>query len=366
MYRDEDFMLRAVELAEGGRGRTSPNPLVGAVVVSGGEIVGEGFHRAVGKAHAEVNALDDAGALARDSTMYVTLEPCTHHGRTPPCVDRIIESGVDRVVIAMRDPNRQVSGSGKEFLEDRGVAVEVGLCEDIVRRQNEAYIKRTLTGLPFVTLKMAMSLDGKIATKNGDSGWISSEESRRDVHLMRAESDAVMVGVGTVLSDDPRLTVRINGEVERVPLRVVVDSLARTPVSCNVARVSQAPTMVAVSRCAPGDRISLLQGMGVEVFVTDGDDRVRIDTLLAGLSDRGCTSVLVEGGPRLAEGLLSEDLIDKIVLYVAPIVIGGSSAPGPFGGEGIEVLSDAVQFRFEDFVPIGRDLKVVCYPKRGD
>lgn len=362
---DERHMLRAIELAERGRGRTSPNPMVGAVVVASGEVAGEGFHEGAGAPHAEINALSVAGDRARGSTLYVTLEPCNHFGRTPPCAEAIIRNGVSRVVMGMRDPNPAVEGGGKERLEVAGIEVMVGPLGELVVRQNEAYVKWVLTGLPFVTLKMAMSFDGKIATGAGDSRWITCDAARRDVHIARSASDAVMVGIGTVLVDDPRLTPRMGVEVARRPLRVVVDSNARTPLESNVAHTDEAPTLVAVAEGAPVERVSLLQGAGVAV-VRVGNGRVDLRALLVALGELEVTSLMVEGGGELAATLLDAGLIDKFVFYVAPLIIGGGGAPGPFGGSGVEKIAEARRVEFETVEAVGRDIKIVAYPAGGD
>jgi diaminohydroxyphosphoribosylaminopyrimidine deaminase/5-amino-6-(5-phosphoribosylamino)uracil reductase len=358
---DERFMLRAIEIAEGGRGRTGPNPLVGAVIVYGGEVVGEGFHEKVGESHAEVNALRQAGERARGSTVYVTLEPCNHHGRTPPCTEALLEAGVERVVMAIRDPNREVEGGGKERLEQAGVSVEVGPLRALAERQNEAYVKKVKTGLPFVTLKMAMTVDGKVATRTGDSKWISSDEARSEVHLMRSWSDAVMVGIGTVLADDPRLTVRMGFKADPSPLRVVVDGRSRTPTSSKVADVTEAPTLVAVAGGAPAERVRALERNGVEVHEI-GHGAVELGALMELLGRRGVTALLVEGGPGLAGSLLDRGLIDKFVFYVAPKVVGGAASPGPFGGAGAASVAEAVSLRIDTVSTIGPDIRLVAYP----
>ena len=359
--RDERYMARALELAEMGRGRTSPNPMVGAVIVNEDRVVGEGYHEMAGGPHAEVNGIEDAGGGAPGATMYVTLEPCTHTGRTPSCAARLVEAGIKRVVIALRDPNPNVSGGGERFLEEHGVEVEDGVLEDAARRQNEAYLKWVTAGRPFVTLKMAMSLDGKVATRTGDSMWISSEESREDVHGMRSESDAVMVGVGTVLADDPRLTVRMGGNVGGV-LRVVADSRARTPVGSRVADVSEVPTLVAVAGNAPGERVKALEDRGVEVVRSGEGGSVDLGALLELLAGRDITSVMLEGGPTMAAAMWERGLVDRLVFYYAPMIIGGSEAPGPIGGEGHVTIAEANRLTIDTVSESGSDMKVVAYP----
>ena len=363
---DERFMMRALELAENGRGRTGPNPLVGAVVVSEGKILGEGYHKKLGGHHAEVIALRMAGRKAEGATLYVTLEPCAHHGRTPPCVNAIVGAGVVRVVMALGDTNPLVDGRGEGYLTQHGIKVERGPYEEIARRQNEAYLKRIASGLPFVTLKMAVSLDGKIATRTGDSRWITSEESRSSVHLIRSWSDAIMVGIGTVLSDDPRLTVRMGKDPDMSPLRVVVDSMARTPVESKVTDTNEAPTLVAVTRKAPADNRMALEEKGVEVVEVGGDDHVELRSLLEMLSKREIASLLVEGGGELAYGLWEGGLVDKIVFFFAPIIIGGREAPGPIGGEGAPTVEGSWKVSIDGVFGSGPDIKVVAYPARSD
>ncbi|MBU4175326.1 MAG: bifunctional diaminohydroxyphosphoribosylaminopyrimidine deaminase/5-amino-6-(5-phosphoribosylamino)uracil reductase RibD [Actinobacteria bacterium] len=359
--RDERYMARALELAEKGRGRTSPNPLVGAVIVSEGRVIGEGYHQVAGAPHAEVNAIEDAGGKATGATMYVTLEPCNHTGRTPPCAARLVEAEIARVVMALRDPNPLVSGGGERFLTERGVDVETGVLEDEARRQNEAYLKWVEAGFPFVTLKMAMSLDGKVATRTGDSTWITSEESREDVHRMRSENDAVMVGIGTVLSDDPRLTVRMGG-YKGAPLRVVADSGARTPVQSRVADVSETPTLVAVAGNAPVESVEALEARGVEVVRVGSDGSVDLRALLKLLAGRDITSLMVEGGPGIASAVWEHGLVDRLVFYYAPMIIGGSEAPGPIGETGRATIAEAGGLRIDTVSMSGPDVKVVAYP----
>jgi diaminohydroxyphosphoribosylaminopyrimidine deaminase/5-amino-6-(5-phosphoribosylamino)uracil reductase len=345
------WMRRALELARRARGRTSPNPLVGAVVVREGLLVGEGYHQRAGTPHAEVQALAGAGERARGATVYVTLEPCAHHGRTPPCTEALIAAGVRRVVAAMIDPNPRVAGRGLAALEAAGIATQVGLLENEARQLNETYLHYITTGRPFVVLKWAMTLDGKIATSAGDSRWISNRASRRLGHRLRDEYDAVMVGVGTVLRDDPRLTARLSefGEVppegtERQPLRVVVDSQARTPPTAQVLRPHGGPpTLVAVLDQAPAARRAALREAGAEVLVLpERGGRVDLVALMEALGRREVTSVLVEGGGTLHAGMLAAGLGDKVVAFIAPKIAGGAAAPTPVEGPGVSSLSEAV------------------------
>lgn len=361
---DAHYMRMALDLAARGWGSTSPNPMVGAVVVKDGKVVGNGFHRSAGEPHAEVVALEAAGEESEGATLYVTLEPCSHHGRTPPCTERILESGVERVVVAQKDPNPGVSGDGAGILKEAGVRVDCGVCETEALRQNEAYVKWVTTGIPFVTLKMAMSLDGKTASRTGDSRWISSEESRRDVQLMRFRSDAVMVGSRTAKTDNPRLTVREPDLPARRPLRVVVDSRGSVDPGSNLADRAQANTLVAVSGRAPEDRVTSLESAGLQVFRSGDGEKVDLPLLLAELGERGILSLLVEGGHELAGALWTQDLLDKLVFYIAPIVIGGDSAPGVIGGTGAETVSQSRRVSFDRLESCGPDIKVVAYTGR--
>lgn len=362
---DEAFMDEALDLAARARGRTSPNPLVGAVVVKDGRVVGRGYHHRAGTPHAEVHALREAGDAARGATLYVTLEPCAHHGRTPPCVDAVEAAGVARVVAAMADPNPLVSGRGFAHLRRAGVLVEVGVREEQARRLNESFAKFIRTGFPFVVLKSALSLDGKIAAAGGDSRWVTGEEARRHAHQLRNSLDAVMVGVGTVLADDPQLTCRLPGG--RDPIRVVVDSLARTPPAARVnavRRQSPAPTIVAMTPAAPEEQRRALEAAGAEVLVIDGPGpRVDLRLLLAELGRRGITSVLLEGGATLAGSAHQAGLVDKYVFYYAPKLVGGVGAPGPLGGDGVQRMAEARPLRITAVERLGEDLLVEAYPE---
>ncbi len=364
MTRDEAFMRRALELAARARGKTSPNPLVGAVVVKDGAVVGEGYHRKAGEPHAEVHALEQAGSRARGATLYVNLEPCCHFGRTPPCTEAIIRAGIARVVAATLDPNPLVSGKGVARLREAGISVEVGVLEKEARRLNEVFFKYITTRLPFVTLKAALSLDGKIATAAGESKWITGEEARRFVHELRAQHDAVMVGIGTVLADDPSLTVRLV-ETERQPRRIVVDSRLRIPLESQLVRTArEVPTIVAaVAGLAPPEKKDALAARGVAVWELPGDQgRVDLGALAAALGRAEVTSVLLEGGATLNAAALAAKLVDKLVFFFAPLLIGGRDAPGPVGGEGVPRLEEAVKVAELEWRQVGRDLLVMGYP----
>lgn len=337
-----DFMRRALRLAA--RGRPSPNPMVGAVVVGNGSIVGEGYHPKAGEPHAEVFALRDAGDSARGADLYVTLEPCCHHGRTPPCTDAVINTGVKRVYAAMEDPNPEVSGKGIRILRDAGIVVEVGLLEDKARKLNEGYVKRITTGLPFVLWKVAMTLDGKIAARSGDSRWVTGEKARRKVHSLRSRCDAVMTGIGTVLADDPELTVRYgSGQRKGLnPLRVVLDSEGRLPLDAKVLN-DAAPTVVVTKRSAPEANLDRLWSAGVRVLgVRDIEGRIDLRYLMGELAKMGINNVLLESGGELAASMIAEGLVDRGLIFVAPKILGGRDAKTPVEGSGVELMSQAV------------------------
>ena len=354
-------MERAIELARGAAGRVSPNPPVGAVLVRSGQVVGEGATQPPGGPHAEAVALAQAGASAKGAELYVTLEPCAHHGRTPPCAGALIAAGVARVHVAALDPAPHTDGRGVAALEAAGIAVSVEESTPAAELV-EAFAKHVTTGLPFVTAKFAMSLDGKLATRSGDARWISGEASRRRAHELRALADAVMVGIGTALADDPRLTARdVEQAAERQPLRVVVDSAGRLPADAAMLGEPGA-TLVAV---AAEGRGAALAEAGAEVVALPGaDGRVDLRGLLAALGARGVVSVLVEGGAELLGALFDERLVDKVVAFIAPVVIGGTEAPSAVGGRGPERLADALALRGVRYEPIDGDLMVVGYPER--
>jgi diaminohydroxyphosphoribosylaminopyrimidine deaminase / 5-amino-6-(5-phosphoribosylamino)uracil reductase len=344
---DAKWMRRALDLAAGARGRTSPNPMVGAVLVKGGEVVGEGFHAYAGSDHAEVAALREAEQAATGATLYVGLEPCCHQGRTPPCVERIVGAGILRVVAACEDPNPAVSGKGIAALRAAGLQVDVGVLAEEAARLNEAFFTHIRTGRPFVILKTAASLDGKIATRTGESRWITGETARHRVHQLRNEVDAVLVGIGTVLRDDPLLTTRLGITDQRDPARVVVDNLARLPLRAKVVnRASTAPTLLAVSQTAPRARLEALEREGIQVIVVDGSPRrVSLGHLMDALGKLGFLSVMIEGGAEINASAFREGVVDKALLFLAPILIGGKSAPTALGGQGIETLSQATRLR---------------------
>jgi len=356
------YMERALALASRGRGRTSPNPMVGAVLVRNHTIIGEGFHAARGSDHAEVIALKAAGASATGATCCVTLEPCAHYGRTPPCADALIRAGVARVVAATYDPNPAVAGHGMRTLREAGIPVEVGLLEEEAVRLNEAYFKYIRTREPLVILKAAMSLDGKLATRTGDSQWITGEQTRRRVHELRNVVDAVVVGIGTVLRDDPMLTTRLGGQEGRDPLRVIVDSRGRLPVTARLLRSGSRPVLVATSPRISRARLRTLEECGAEVTVLPpGEGGVSLPDLLRELGRREITSVMIEGGGRLATSALEAGIVDKLMLMLAPVLVGGKRAPMLLQGEGVEKFADALRVRHLTVERIGDDCVLEGY-----
>jgi diaminohydroxyphosphoribosylaminopyrimidine deaminase / 5-amino-6-(5-phosphoribosylamino)uracil reductase len=336
---ERTWMLRALELAERGRGNVEPNPLVGAVVVRDGRIVGEGWHQQFGQAHAEINALAAAGEISRSATLYVTLEPCCHHGKTPPCTDAILRAGVRRVVAAHLDPFPQVAGQGVQRLLAAGVNVEIGLCEVEARRLNAPYITLLELGRPFVHAKWAMTLDGKICTRTGDSKWISNEAARRRVHELRARMDAIVVGIGTVLADNPLLTARPAGP--RMATRIVLDSSGRLPLTSQLVRTARdCPVMVATAK--ESAQSVALQSAGCEVLVLDGArGQPSIGAVLSELGKRRMTNVLVEGGAGVLGSLFEANAVDEVWAFIAPTIAGGSGK-SPVGGMGADSIPSAL------------------------
>jgi diaminohydroxyphosphoribosylaminopyrimidine deaminase/5-amino-6-(5-phosphoribosylamino)uracil reductase len=388
---DQTYMKLALRLAVKAAGRVSPNPMVGAVVVQKGEIVGRGYHRAAGLPHAEVEALRRAGAAAKGADLYVTLEPCNHQGRTPPCTEAVLRAGIRRVIIATPDPNPRVNGGGAEFLQSQGVQVETGLLADQARRLNEAWFHWVATGLPFVIAKAACSLDGKIATAGGESQWLTGEKARAYGHQLRHQVDAILVGVGTVLSDDPQLTTRLPGRTTengkrktengpRDPIRIVLDSRLRLPLSAKLLRLnSPAPTWIACTDAAPQEKIKALQDLGADVLVMPTVVRethptetpasvtsasrglVALKPLLAELGSRQVQSLLVEGGGETLGSFFDQRLVDKFYFFYAPKILGGKGAPGMLAGAGVKHLGNALQAKELSVRRLGPDLVVTGY-----
>ena len=360
---DQKFMERALALASKARGRTSPNPLVGAVIVRDGEIVGEGYHQKAGDAHAEIHALNQARELAEGATMYVTLEPCCHRGRTPPCTESVIRAKLADVFVAMEDPNPQVAGNGIRQLQEAGIRVQVGLCKAESQRLNEVFIKYITTKCPFVILKSAISLDGKIATASGESQWITSEASRLKGHEIRSQVDAILVGIGTVLQDNPSLTTRLPERTNEDPIRVVVDSRGRIPLGAKVFNPdSNARTLIAVTENAAPEKSEALKSAGADVLIVDEvKGRVCLKTLMRELGRREITSVLIEGGGEINATALQAGIVDKLMFFIAPKLIGGKDAPGSIGGIGIARLAEAPELRDVKIAQIGVDFLIEGY-----
>ena len=359
-------LLRALDLALGALGSVSPNPPVGAVIVRRNKVVGEGFTQPPGGNHAEIVALEQAGEQAEDADMYVTLEPCSRHGRTPPCTDAIVAAGISRVRVAMIDPNPEENGLGIDQLQQAGLHVEITPYRDEIdgaTKLIEAYRKHVASGKPFVTSKFAMSLDGKIASHTGSSTWITGTSARNRAHVLRAECDAVVVGIGTVLADDPRMTARdAAGELNaHQPLRVVLDSKGR--VSEDAVIVSDGGRTLIACATIDSAKRELLEQRGVEVEELPGEDgRVDVTALLTLLGSRGMTSVLVEGGGQVAGSLFDAGLVDKVAAFIAPVIVGGESAPGPVAGKGVAKIANALHLRDVTWESVGVDMLVIGYP----
>lgn len=360
---DQELMRRALALAARGKGQTSPNPPVGAVVAHGSRVVGEGWHRGPGFPHAEIEALEAAGEQARGAALYVTLEPCTRQGRTPPCAPTVVASGVARVVVGMPDPNPAVDGAGIRALEEAGIDVVVGAREAEARRLVQAFAKHVRTGIPLLTVKMASTLDGRVAASDGSSRWVSGPTARRDVHRLRAAADAVLAGIGTVLADDPQLTCRLRGYRGRQPLRVVLDSAGRTPPGAAVCD-GIAPTLVATTDKAPDDAVEALRERGCEVRrFASREGRVDLLAVLEELGRRGMTDALVEGGPTVAGDAVERSLVDRFIFYLAPKLLGpaGLASIGELAAPNI---ADARDLTVLSVRRVGADLKIEAQPRR--
>lgn len=356
---DDVLLQRALEFAERGRGYVEPNPLVGAVIVRDGKILGEGWHEKYGQAHAEINALKQAGESARGATLYVTLEPCCHHGKTPPCTDAVIRAGIRRVVASMLDPFPAVAGKGLAVLREAGVETEVGLGGPAAHRLNAPYLTLLRAGRPWIHGKWAMTLDGKIASFSGSSKWITSEAAREKVHKLRGLMDAILIGRGTLLADDPLLTARPPGP--RIPTRIVVTSGQESlPDDCQLLRtIDRAPVMLLTTKGSEA-RFANWANCGAEVigFDAGADGRLRLHDALQELGRRRMTNVLIEGGGGVLGALLDERLIDEVHAFVAPKLIGGSEAASPIGGRGIELMGDALRLNDVAIERLGDDILI--------
>ncbi len=362
----ENFMAQALQLARRALGRTAPNPAVGAVIVKNGRVVGKGYHRAAGEPHAEVEAIRVAGPEAVGADLFVTLEPCNHHGRTPPCTKAILEAGIGRVWYGIDDPNPGVRGGGAKTLQDAGVEVVGHVSESRCRKINEVYVTNVTLNRPFVYLKLAMSLDGRIATRTRHSQWITSEESRRKVHRLRDKVSAIMVGVGTILADNPLLTTRLSRGNGRDPVRIVADSNLRTPKDAAIFNpLSTAQVIIATSKNPPEANEKSLTNRGASVIKTESEGKVNLKDLLNKLYGFGITSLLIEGGSGLAWGAFQERIVDRCYFFYAPLIIGGDSAPTGIGGLGVERLEEAPRIVDVKSYRIGADILLdgrVSYP----
>lgn len=357
-------MELAIQMAKQTIGQTAPNPVVGCIIVKNGEIVGLGAHLKAGEPHAERHAIHMADDKAKEATMYVTLEPCSHYGRTPPCADAVVEAGLAKVVIASTDPNPQVSGQGISKLKQAGIEVEVGVMKEEADALNEIFFHYMTTSKPYVTLKSATSIDGKIATSLGESQWITGEEARRDGHYLRREHDAILVGVDTVIQDNPSLTTRLE-EGGKNPIRVILDRTLRTPLTSKVLTDQKAPTWIVTTEAAPLNRIKEMEKRGVEILVMS-DETISISPMLKVLAEWKITSLLVEGGGRVNDSFLRSGQFQRLIKYMAPMLIGGEMAKSSFSGEGIGRLVDAPKLRLQSMEPLGDDVKLVFHKERID
>lgn len=360
-----DYMKRALELAKIGWGRTKPNPLVGAVIVKNGKIIGEGWHKKFGESHAEVNAIENSIEDCQGAKLYINLEPCSHYGKTPPCVHRIIESKIKKVAIAMEDPNPIVSGKGISILRDNGIEVEVGLLKEEALRLNDIFIKYITHKTPFVLLKWAMTADGKTATKTGDSKWISSHSSREYVHKLRNRYSSILVGINTVLKDDPELTSR-SIEMENInPIRIVLDGFGRIPLSAKILDIDESkPTIVATSEKMEKDKRKKLLEMDAKVLIIDENNgTLNLKTLLKELYKQGIDSILVEGGGTVASSFLEANLVDKIADFIGPVIIGGKDAKTPIMGNGVNSIKDGFKIQLPEFQRFEDDILMEGYIK---
>lgn len=343
---DEYFMKMALALAKKGRGYTSPNPMVGAVIVKDGQIKGRGYHQSIGKAHAEVNALADAGRQARGATLYVNLEPCNHTGRTPPCTRKILEAGIKRVVFAMEDPHTIAAG-GAAFLKKHGVEVRRGVCEESAKRLNEAFIKYVQTGRPFVILKCAATLDGRIATRTGDSKWVTGEKARRFVHRLRHAVDAILVGIGTIHADNPDLTVRLGSKKGLDPVRIILDTQLSISADARILKLdSNSDTILVTGSKIAEEKKNSIQKKGVRLIQQPGaSDRIDLNLLMDQLGSMGITSVLIEGGSRVIASAFSSGVVDKILFFYAPRILAGDDGIPICRGTGRRLMEDSIRVK---------------------
>lgn len=356
-------MKRALELAKMGTGYTNPNPLVGAVIVKDGKIIGEGYHKLYGSHHAEINAFNNATEDVKGATMYVTLEPCSHYGKTPPCANAIVEKGIKKVVVGLVDPNPEVSGRGIKILQDNGIEVITRVLEEEGRKLNEIFLKYITTKLPFCIMKTAMTLDGKIAAYTGDSKWVTGEASRAYVHQLRHKVAGIMAGIGTILADDPMLTTRLDQGEGSNPVRIIVDSSARIPLEAKVLNLnSKVRTIIAATELANKDKIKALEEKGAVVIISPlKNSRVDLSFLMKALGERNIDSVLLEGGSELNYSALEEGIVDKVNAFIAPKFIGGRTAKTPVGGSGKAYMNESISLNNIEVVRFGEDIMIEGY-----
>ncbi|MDQ1146382.1 diaminohydroxyphosphoribosylaminopyrimidine deaminase/5-amino-6-(5-phosphoribosylamino)uracil reductase [Bacillus sp. SORGH_AS 510] len=361
---DKFYMNLALDLARGALGQTTPNPVVGAVLVKDGQLIGLGAHLKAGEPHAEVHAIQMAGEKAKDATLYVTLEPCSHFGKTPPCSDLVIRSGVKKVFVATTDPNPQVVGTGIERMKKAGIEVDVGLLQEEARELNKIFFYNIQTRLPYVTLKTASSLDGKTATVAGESMWITGEQARADVHQFRHQHDGILVGVNTIMKDNPSLTTRIPSGGKN-PVRIILDTYLRTPHQAKVITDQEAPTWIVTGSDVDSEKVERFKEYGVEIIHMK-TSTISIKELLVVLGKKGITSLFVEGGSEVHGSFLKEKAFQQVITYIAPKLIGGKGAPTLFGGQGIEKIAQAVSLNIRQVDRIGNDLRIIAEPMQGE
>jgi diaminohydroxyphosphoribosylaminopyrimidine deaminase/5-amino-6-(5-phosphoribosylamino)uracil reductase len=364
---DEYFMKMALDLAKKGEGFTSPNPMVGAIIVKEGKVVGKGYHHAAGKAHAEVNAIDDAGALAQGATLYVTLEPCNHTGRTPPCTEKILSAGIKQVVVAMYDPNPEVKGGGIDYLKRRGIIVKTGVCEEQAEKLNENFIKYVTTNRPFTIIKCAATLDGRIATRTGDSRWVTGEESRKFVHRLRHAVDAIMVGINTVEKDDPSLTTRVENRAGGLkgldPVRIVLDTHLKIIEDAKLFRLdSDSDTIIITGQSVSEDKKARIEKLGAKIIESPvKDGLIDLDMLMDRLGALGITSLLIEGGSRVIASALSAGIVEKIFFFFAPKILGGDDGVPICQGQGADLMDNCIPVKDITVRQFGNDVMIQGY-----
>ncbi len=359
-------MKRALELSKKAVGFVNPNPLVGAVIVKDNKIIGEGYHEHFGGPHAEVNAFKSAACDVEGATMYVTLEPCAHYGKTPPCAEAIVRNKISKVVVGMIDPNSLVAGRGIEILRKAGIEVTTGIMEREIRKTNEIFIKYITQKKPFCIMKTAMTIDGKIATSTGDSKWISNEKSRLYVHELRNMVTGIMVGIGTVLSDDPELTTRRQDIISKNPIRIIIDSTAKIPLESKVLKCNEkTKTILVTTKFASDTKIEAIKQKGVEVIVTPTNDKwVDLIYLMGVLGERGIDSILLEGGSTLNYSALDKGIVDKVITFISPKIFGGTSGKTPVGGVGIKHVKDSIMLTDTEVIRFDEDIMIEGYIKK--